>query len=59
MIIDAIEARIEWAARVAHQSEELTIIAAAAQDDDVRSELLVFADQLKEQVARIRALPGC
>ena len=32
MIINAIEARIEWAARVARQSEEMTIIAAAAQD---------------------------
>ena len=59
MIINAIEARIEWAARVARQSEEMTIIAAAAQDDDMRSELLVFADRLNEQLARIRSLPAC
>ncbi|WP_298691743.1 hypothetical protein [uncultured Sphingomonas sp.] len=59
MIINAIEARIEWAARVARQSEEMTIIAAAVKDVDMKSELLVFADRLKEQVARIRALPAC
>ena len=59
MIINAIEARIEWAARVARQSEEMIIIAAATKDDGMRSELLDFAGRLEEQVARIRALPAC
>ena len=59
MTINAIEARIEWAARVARQSEEMIIIAAATKDDGMRSELLDFAGRLTEQVARIRALPAC
>ena len=59
MVINAIEARIEWAARVARQSEEMFIIAAATKDDGMRSELLDFAVRLKEQVANIRAMPAC
>ena len=59
MVINAIEARIDWAARVARQSEEMFIIAAATKDDGMRSELLDFAVRLKEQVANIRAMPAC
>ena len=59
MLINAIEARIEWAARVARQSEEMMIIAAATRDDSMKSELIDFAGRLNEQVAKIRALPAC
>lgn len=59
MMINDVEARIEWASRVARQSEEMTIIAAATGDDAMKSELLMFADRLMDQVASIRALRIC
>jgi hypothetical protein len=55
MIIDAQSARIEWANRVARQSEEMVIIARATNDDGMRGELLGYARRLDEQVIRIRS----
>ena len=55
MIINAESARIEWADRVARQSEELIIIAGATDDDTMRGELLCYAQRLDEQASRIRA----
>ena len=57
MTINAAEARIEWAARLARQSREMTIIAGATSNMRMREELLGFADRLNEQLATIRALP--
>jgi hypothetical protein len=54
MIINAAAARIEWANRVARQAEEMLIIAAATNDDEMRDELLGYAERLDEQCARIR-----
>jgi len=56
MVINAVTARAEWADRVARQSQEMLIIAAATNDDKMREELLDFAYRLKEQVTRIRTL---
>jgi hypothetical protein len=55
MIINPLTARIEWADRVARQSEQLLIIAKATNDDEMRSELLGYAERLDEQCAWIRA----
>ena len=54
MILDAKAARLEWARRVARQSEEMLIIAQATNDDAMRSELLCYSQRLDEQVERIR-----
>ena len=59
MLINADDARTEWANRIARQSKEMVIIAAAARNIDMREELLGYADRLNEQLARIRALPAC
>jgi len=56
MIINAQAARTEWADRVARQSQEMLIIANATNDDEMRSELLDYAQRLDEQVARIRGV---
>lgn len=56
MIINAQAARTEWADRVARQSKEMLIIASATNDDEMRSELLDYAQRLDEQVARIRGV---
>jgi len=39
---------------VARQSEEMVIIARATNDDEMRTELLDYAQRLDEQAARIR-----
>jgi len=54
MIIDAASARVEWAERIARQSEESLIIASATNDDEMRNELLDHAQRLDEQLDRIR-----
>jgi len=54
MLIDAHSARIEWADRVTRQSEQMLIIARATNDDEMRNELLGYAQRLDEQAGRIR-----
>ena len=56
MTLTPADARIEWAKRVARQSEEMLIIAAATSDDVMRQELLGYARRLDEQYARIQAI---
>ncbi len=58
MIINAQAARVEWAERVARQSEQMLIIARATNDDEMRSELLGYARRLDEQLVRIRSAAG-
>ncbi|WP_298685866.1 hypothetical protein [uncultured Sphingomonas sp.] len=55
MLINPVTERIEWADRVARQAEQLLIIAKATNDDDMRDELLGYAERLDEQCAWIRA----
>ena len=55
MLIDPVTERIEWADRVARQAEQLLLIAKATNDDDMRDELLGYAERLDEQCAWIRA----
>ncbi len=56
MIINANEARIEWASRVARQCEEMLIIAAATNNDEMRDEFLCCARRLAAKFQRIQAL---
>ena len=55
MLINPITARIEWADRVARQAEQLLIIAKATNDDDMRDELIGYAERLDVQCAWIKA----
>jgi hypothetical protein len=56
MIINARTARDEWANRVTRQSRELLIIAGATNDDNMRNELLGYAQRLDEHAAKIRGV---
>jgi hypothetical protein len=51
-------AREDWAARVNKQARQMRIIAAAANDDIMRRELVGYAVRLEAQVAQIRGRTG-
>jgi hypothetical protein len=53
MIINTVMARAEWAARVSKQAEQMLIIAAATNDDEMRDELLGFAERLSVHASEI------
>jgi hypothetical protein len=55
LIINTVMAPAEWAARVSKQAEQMLIIAAATNDDEMRDELLDFAERLTVHASEIEA----